>query len=60
MAHAPTFDSETAQDAVFRCTLCGTLIGFNKAETSEPHAVKTGADWQPPENPDQWMGPCTQ
>ncbi len=57
--HALVFDHETDTDAVFRCTECGALIGFNKAETSEPRAVKVGADWTAPENPDQWMGPCT-
>ena len=59
MAHALIFDQETDQDAVFRCALCGALIGFNKAETSDPHADMIGADWTPPTNPEQWMGPCT-
>jgi hypothetical protein len=60
MSHALEFTSETDLDAVFVCATCGQMVGFNKSETSDPHAVKVGADWTAPANPDQWMSPCTQ
>ena len=46
MAHALTFDHETDLDAVFVCANCGATIGFNKADTSESHAVKVGNEYR--------------
>lgn len=57
--HDLVFNHETEQDAVFICTKCGSYIGFNKAEQSDPHAVIVDGVWTHPENPDQWMSPCT-
>lgn len=58
MPHALEFDHETELDAVFHCVNCQKTIGFNKAETSDPHATFTGGVWTHPENPEIWMGPC--
>lgn len=57
--HTLIFSHETEIDAVFVCTVCGEMIGFNKSETSEPHATRVDGVWTHPENPDQWMAPCT-
>lgn len=56
--HELAFDHETELDAVFVCSKCGTPIGFNKSETSEPHAEQVAGTWVYPENPEQWMAPC--
>lgn len=60
MPHALVFDHETETDAVFSCTTCGAVIGFNKEGIGEPHAVLVAGQWQAPANPDQWMTPCTE
>lgn len=60
MTHQVVFDHETDTDAVFVCTACGQPIGFNKAVESEPRATLVDNVWTHPENPDEWMSPCTQ
>jgi hypothetical protein len=57
--HALTYLHETVTDAVFICSTCGEIIGFNKEGIGEPHASLVDGVWTPPENPDQWMSPCT-
>ena len=59
MAHTLQFQEETAADVIFACSICGELIGFNKPGIGEPFPILVAGAWQPPENPDQWMSPCT-
>ena len=58
MAHTFEFSSETAVDVVFTCTKCGVVLGFNKAEASDPRATLVNGVWTHPENPDVWVGAC--
>lgn len=58
MKHALIFSEETETDVVFQCANCGAVIGFNKPDIGEPSPSLVNGEWQPPENPDQWMSPC--
>lgn len=61
MAHALEFDHETATDVVFYCPKCQNVIGFNKQGIGEPCATGDAVTgFIPPDNPDQWMGPCNE
>lgn len=53
--HALVFTGESATDAMFVCTICGEVIGFNKARIGEPHASLVDGAWIPPGNYDDWM-----
>lgn len=59
MSHSFVFDSETEQDHVFRCTVCGRLVGFNKPGIGEPNASESGGAWIPPADIENYVTPCT-
>lgn len=59
-AHAFVFSHETEADHVFACSICGTVIGFNKPGIGEPNAILTGETPMPPEDADKYVGPCTE
>lgn len=59
-AHQLAYDVEIATDVIFRCRACAAVIGFNKPGVGEPSAIALkGGGWATPENPDQWMEPCS-
>lgn len=59
MAHTLIYDSETTTDIVFKCSVCGRIIGFNKPGIGEPSATQDlVGTWIHPNNPEQWMGDC--
>ena len=60
MSHVLSTQSEDADNVVFTCDVCSAVIGFNKPHVGEPCPTQDLAGtWIPPENPEQWMGPCT-
>lgn len=59
MAHDLQFVEVVGDNASFVCTTCGQPIMFNLPGVGEPAAVNTPQGYTPPENPDQWMSPCT-
>jgi len=58
MIHTLIFQEETATDAVFVCSACGKVIGFNKDGVGEPCATFDGMNWITPENADEYLGEC--
>lgn len=60
MPHSFQFKHTTELDAVFECTKCGEVIGFNLPGIGEPAAIVTDTGYTTPENPDQWSVPCTE
>lgn len=51
-------ESDTEHGVTFRCTKCNAPIEFVHPAFGEPNPVQTDSGWVPPENPEQWMGPC--
>lgn len=62
MAHDLHFTADNYGDGtqiLYTCTTCGGQIAFSRPGMGEPHAsLVPGQGWQPPENPEQWLGPC--
>lgn len=58
--HTWAFSHETATDHVFACSICGTVIGFNKPGIGEPTADLTGETPAPPPEADDYVGPCNE
>jgi hypothetical protein len=60
MAHALEQVHINDVNVQFTCTRCGEVIFFNKPGIGEPSPVEVSPGvWVPPDNPDQWMNPCT-
>ena len=58
--HALQFESETDAHVRFVCSVCAEPIEFVKPSGGSPNPVLVDGVWEPPGNPDQWMGPCSQ
>lgn len=58
MAHNLVVESDAEHGVTFRCTKCNAPIEFVHPAFGEPNPVQTDTGWVPPENPEQWMGPC--
>ena len=59
MAHDLVFQLELEAGVVFVCTKCPASINFVLPAYGNPNPVASGGSWIPPENPDQYMSPCT-
>lgn len=59
MIHTLVFQEETATDAVFVCSTCGKVIGFNKEWIGEPCATVVDGVLVPPVGADEYLGECT-
>ena len=63
MTHQIQFDHETETDAVFACTICGAVVGFNKHGVGdpqgEPHSEFINDVWVLPVDAEQYFGDCT-
>lgn len=59
VAHTLVYVSDDSVNAIFRCSTCGEEIQFNLPGIGEPSAVPSGDTYTTPDNPDQWMSPCT-
>lgn len=59
MAHTFVFDSENTEDHVFVCSVCGTVIQFNKPGVGEPNADLSGAEPAVPADVETYVTPCT-
>lgn len=61
MSHKLSFVEETAVGVLFKCAVCNAPIEFMKPGVGEPAATfdEASQTWVAPENPAQWMGPCT-
>lgn len=60
MAHAFVFSHETEADHVFVCSVCGTVIGFNKPGIGTPTADLSGETPAAPAIADEYVGPCSE
>lgn len=61
MAHVLAPESESEHGVVFRCAVCSAVCEFVKPDFGSPSPTQPPeGGWLAPENPDQWMGPCTQ
>ena len=59
--HTLQYVGKSDTDATFECTTCATTINFNLPGVGDPCAIDLqDGTYAPPDNPDQWMSPCTQ
>lgn len=59
--HNFVFVSISDDDAVFICDRCQSELRFNLPGVGVPAATYNGdGTYNPPDNPDQWIVPCTQ
>ena len=56
--HNLIYMDEDETDVNFLCSICNQPISFNKPGIGSPCPGSAAGVWIPPENPEQWMGPC--
>lgn len=59
-AHVWVFQNSDADQAIFKCSVCNREIGFVLPGLGDPSAVLSGDSWNPPEDADRYVDPCTQ
>lgn len=61
MPHELQFTTDNYGDGtqiLFTCVVCQKEIAFARQGDGDPCATLIDGVWHPPENPEQWLGPC--
>lgn len=59
--HVLVADHDTALGVMFKCSICDAVCEFqHEPMTPSPVWDVVTSSWLPPENPEEWMGPCNQ